>query len=193
MVKEKIFDASLYIFIASLFHFWSILFLIVVFASIVFHVSRDYRNWFLPFVAFFTVAILFIFYALVFDKFAIQAYLNSVVISYDFSYFKNNYQNLALSIYAMISVFFFFSLVTILSQKPLNLQAAFKKTIFSFLIGLVIFVISDQKSNEVLAFSFFPLAIMGTTNIEFYQNNLRQNIIFVTVIIMCLFAFFTQL
>ena len=193
VVKEKIFDASLYIFIASLFHFWSILFLIVVFASIVFHVSRDYRNWLLPIVAFLTVAVLFVFYALVFDHSAIQVFLNSIIISLDFSYFKNNFQNLALSIYAMISVFFFFSLLMMISQKPLNLQAAFKKTLFSFVIGLVIFIISDSKCNEVLAFSFFPLAIMGTTNIEFYQNNLRQNIILIAVLVLCLFAFFTQL
>ena len=43
--KEKIFDAALWIFVASLFHFWCILFIIVVYVSIIFHVSRDYRNW----------------------------------------------------------------------------------------------------------------------------------------------------
>ena len=40
--KEKIFDASLWIFVASLFHFWCILFILLVFISIIFHVSRDY-------------------------------------------------------------------------------------------------------------------------------------------------------
>jgi hypothetical protein len=29
--KEKIFDASLWVFIASLFHFWSILFIVLIF------------------------------------------------------------------------------------------------------------------------------------------------------------------
>jgi len=47
--KEKIFDASMWIFIASLFHFWCILFIILVYISIIFHVSRDFRNWLLPF------------------------------------------------------------------------------------------------------------------------------------------------
>ena len=46
--KEKIFDASMWIFIASLFHFWCILFVLLVYISIIFHVSRDYRNWLLP-------------------------------------------------------------------------------------------------------------------------------------------------
>jgi hypothetical protein len=51
--KEKIFDASFWIIVAALFQFWSILYLVLVFISIIFHVSRDYRNWFLPFIAFF--------------------------------------------------------------------------------------------------------------------------------------------
>ena len=56
--KEKIFDAALWIFVASLFHFWCILFLLLVYISIIFHVSRDYRNWLIPFVAFFVTAII---------------------------------------------------------------------------------------------------------------------------------------
>ena len=35
--KEKIFDASLWIFIAALFQFWSILYILLVFISIIFY------------------------------------------------------------------------------------------------------------------------------------------------------------
>ena len=42
--KEKIFDASIWVFIAALFHFWSILFIVLIFISILFHVARDYRK-----------------------------------------------------------------------------------------------------------------------------------------------------
>ena len=66
--QEKIFDASLLIFFASLFYFWSILFIILVFASIILHVSRDYRNWIIPFIAFFVVIVVFVFFAFLVDK-----------------------------------------------------------------------------------------------------------------------------
>jgi hypothetical protein len=65
--KEKIFDASLWIILASLFHFWSILFLILVFISIILLVSRDYTNWVLPFIALLAVGILFAFFTSIFD------------------------------------------------------------------------------------------------------------------------------
>jgi hypothetical protein len=64
--KEKIFDASLWVFVASLFHFWSILFIILVFISILFHTARDYRTWFLPFIAFFISLVLLFFFDLIF-------------------------------------------------------------------------------------------------------------------------------
>ena len=43
--KEKIFDASFWILLAALFHFWSIFYIILVFIAIILHVSSDYRNY----------------------------------------------------------------------------------------------------------------------------------------------------
>lgn len=191
--KEKIFDASLWIFAASLFHFWAVLFILLVYISIIFHVSRDYRNWLLPFVAFFTMAVLFIFYALLFDKSAISFYLEKMTINLELDYFKNNYQNLALSIYAVFAVFFVFYSVFTLTSKPLNLQASYKKILFAFLIGIVIFSISPNKNNDVLVFTFLPLATMATNNVEYSQSKLNQEIILFLSLIGGVFCFFSQL
>ena len=105
--KEKIFDASFWIFIASIFHFWSILFILIVFVSILFHVSRDYRNWVLPFIAFFSVGIIGLMYALIFDTSLIDSIIDSAYIDFNFNYFTNNYQNFALSLYVVVASFFF--------------------------------------------------------------------------------------
>jgi hypothetical protein len=109
--KEKIFDASIWIFIASLFHFWCILFIILVYISIIFHASRDYRNWLLPFVAFFATAVIFLLSAFIIDKTWISHLLNQTQTNFQLDYFTNNYQNIALSFYAMIAVYFVFSMI----------------------------------------------------------------------------------
>jgi hypothetical protein len=72
--KEKIFDASFWILVAALFQFWSILFLILVFISIIFHASRDYRNWVLPFIALMAVSVLFFLTSLIFNFDAVAFY-----------------------------------------------------------------------------------------------------------------------
>jgi hypothetical protein len=191
--KEKIFDASIWIFIATLFHFWCILFITLVYISIIFHASRDYRNWLLPFVAFITTAIIFIFSALLFDTSWIDYIIKQSQINFQVDFFTTNFQNLALSFYAIIAVYFLFSMVFSLTNRPLILQASYKKMIFGFLIGLVIFLISPEKNNAILLFTFFPLAVMGTNNIEYAPSKMYQEIVLFTVLLGCLLAFFGQL
>ena len=192
--KEKIFDASLWIFMASFFQFWAILFIFIVYLSIIFHVSRDYRNWLVPFVALFSGVIIFVFFALLLDKsFIMYNYLENSNMSFDMDYFENNYQNIALSWFAIFVVFFFFATIISLTKLPLNLQASYKKIVFSFLIGIAIFIISPNKSNDILIFTFFPLAIMATNFIEYSQNKIHQEIILATTFIVGLICFFTQL
>jgi len=191
--KEKIFDASIWIFIASLFHFWCILFIFLVYVSIVFHVSRDYRNWLLPFVAFFATAIIFLLSAFLFDKTWISHIINQTQTNFQLEYFTNNYQNIALSLFVVISIYFLFSMIFSLSNRPLILQASYKKMIFGFLIGVIVFLISPVKSNMMLVFTFLPLSVMTTNNIEYSQSKMYQEIILILLIIAGFFCFFSQL
>lgn len=191
--KEKIFDASLWIFVASLFHFWSILYLVLVFISIIFHVARDYRNWVLPFIAFFAVGIISIGVSLIFHK-DILAYINeNAILNFNIDYFTNNYQNVAFSIYLTVALFFVTSMFASLSSKPLLLNSSFKKVIVSFFIAIVIFAISSNKSNDLLIFTIAPLSIMATSHIEMKQLQLKQEMVLGVLILCSLFAFFSQL
>ncbi len=191
--KEKIFDASIWIFIASLFHFWCILFVLLVYISIVFHVSRDYRNWLLPFVALVATAVVFLFLALLID----QSWLNHIVkqaqMNFELDYFTHNYQNAALSFYVVVSLYFLLSMIFTLTNRPLILQASYKKMVFGFLIGCVVFLFSPEKNNAMLLFTFFPLAVMTTNNIEYSQNKMYQEIVLLLLIVGSFIAFFAQL
>lgn len=191
--KEKIFDASMWIFIASLFHFWCILFILLVYISIIFHVSRDYRNWLLPFVAFVTTAVVFLGAAIYFDKTWIDHVLNQAQMNFELDYFTNNYQNAALSFYVVIALYFLCAMVFSLTNRPLILQASYKKMIFGFLIGSTVFILSPEKNNAMLLFTFFPLAEMTTNNIEYSQNKMYQEIVLLLLIAGSFFAFFAQL
>jgi hypothetical protein len=191
--KEKIFDASLWIFVATLFHFWSILFLVLVFISILFHVSRDYRNWLLPFIAFFTIGIVFLLFAAIWDVNVIEFINSNVSTNFNIDYFTNNYQNAALSIYVSVALFFVVSMFLTLSNRPQLLHTSFKKIIASFFIGVIIFLISSNKSNDLLVFTFAPIAIMATSHIEIVQQQMKREIVLAVFIVCSLFAFFSQL
>ena len=191
--KEKIFDASLWVFVASLFHFWAILFIILVFLSIITNAARDYRNWFLPFIAFFGVLALFLMLSLLMGQSMSAKYFDEITTNFNLQYFVNNYQNIAFSMYAAIALFFFVTLVFSLSSRPLILHSAYIKTIFSFLIGIGVFLISPCKSNDLLIFTFVPLSIMATGHIEISRSKLKQELVLLIFIGCSCFAFFSQL
>lgn len=191
--KEKIFDASLWILLASLFQFWSILFMVLVFISIIFHVAGDYRNWILPFIALFAIATLFLLVALLFNIDVLAFFQNRAAVDFRLNYFTNNYQNGALSIYVAVALFFVVSLLMTLSNRPLLLHSSYKKIVAYFFIGVIIFLVSPNKSNDLLLFTVAPLAIMGSSHIEFSQNKLSNEIVFGVLILCSLFTFFSQL
>jgi hypothetical protein len=191
--KEKIFDASLWIFVAALFHFWSIVYIILVFISIIFHVSRDYRNWVLPFIAFFAAGITALFFSLIFNI-DFFGYVNAnTIVNFNIDYFTNKYQNVSFSIYLTIALFFVISMLVSLTNRPLVVLSAYKKIIGSFFIGIIIFVISSNKSNDVLIYTIAPLAILAASHIEVKQRQLKQEMVLGVLIICSLCAFFYQL
>ena len=191
--KEKIFDASLWIFIAALFQFWSILYILLVFISVIFHVSRDYRNWIIPFIALFATSILFLACSFIFNFNSIAFLQENSQIDLSLDYFANDYQNIAFAIYVTVALFFIISMFSSLSSRPLVLLSSYKKIIASFFIGVLIFVLSAHKSNEVLVFTFTPLAIMTTAHIEISQPKLKEEIVLFVLIACSFVAFFTQL
>lgn len=191
--KEKIFDASFWILIASLFQFWSILFLILVFISIIFHVSRDYRNWVLPFIALMAVAVIFLLISLIFHINAIEFFQKRAVIDFNIDYFKNNYENGALSIYVAVALFFVVSMLMTFSNRPQIVHSSYKKIVACFFIAAFVFIISPDKSNDLLLFSIAPLTMMAASYVEYVQQKLNSEIVFYTLIACSLFTFFTQL
>lgn len=191
--KEKIFDATLWILVASLLHFWCILFLLLVYISIIFNVSRDYKNWLIPIAALLAFGNLFLLYALAFDEKLLSNITHNFTYNFEIDYFKNKYQNIAFSSYVVAVIVFVISAIFSLSSRPLNLQGSYKKIIFAFIIAIAIFILSPQKSNEILLFTFFPLAVMMTNFVEYSQNKINQEMVLYVTTFVALFNYFMQL
>lgn len=191
--KEKIFDASFWIFAAAVFHFWSIIYIVLVFISIIFHVSRDYRNWLIPFIAFFGVAVIYFMAGLIAGEGFFKQVLDEIQVSFDFTYFENIYQNIALAVFSSIAALFAVPYIFSITSKPLNLQASHKKIIYSFLIGVGIYVLSADKNNSFLAFTFAPMAIMGANYLESQENVWVREILLALIVLIAIFLFSSQL
>ena len=191
--KEKIFDASFWIFLAALFHFWSIFYIGLVFIAIILHVSKDYRNWIIPFIALFAVTIIFFLSNSLLDNSLMSILLSKTYISFDFYYFDNIYQRIALAVFTSLSLFAFVTHVFDIPNKSLNIQSSHKTIVFSFILGVGIYVLSANKNNGSLAFCFAPLAIIGANFIEKIENDLVKEIVLYCLLTFGVFFFILQL
>ncbi len=191
--KEKIFDASLWIFVAALFHFWAILFIVLVFISIIFHAASDYRNWILPFIAGAAILALFALYAFVFDEAVFGHFLARMQTDFSIDYFTDQTQNIALSAYTVVALYFSMAMIFTLTNRPLQLQSSYKQIVFSFFIGVLVFLISPVKSNDLLIYTIAPLSFMATATIEYRPPTIKEDIILGVVIATAMFLFFLQL
>ena len=190
--KEKIFDASFWIFLSAIFHFWSILYIVLVFISIVFHTGKDFKNWLLPFVSFLCVWILYIFVSLIlFDNYTIND--NIFDVSFNFFAFDNVYQNMALALFVSISALFFASQTFDYQNKPLNMQSSYKQIYFSFILAVGIYIFSPNKSNDLLIYSFAPLSILGANMFEKFEDSVYKEVSLYLLFAVGLFFFFAQL
>jgi hypothetical protein len=191
--KEKVFDASFWIFLAALFHFWSIFYIILVFIAVILHVSKDYRNWIIPFIALFAVTILFFLANSILDNTLLSTLLDKTYISFDFYYFENIYQRIALAVFTSLSLFAFVLHIFDVPNKALNMQSSHKTILFSFILGVGIYVLSANKNNGSLAFCFGPLAIIGANFIEKIENILVKEIVVYSLLGLGIFFFIMQL
>ena len=123
----------------------------------------------------------------------LEWYFKSAIIDVNFDYFKNNFENLALSMFTVVLLFFGIPMLLAIANRPLNIQASFKKLLFSLFIAVTIFIISTNKTNDILLLTFFPLATLATSFIEYNNNKIHKELVLFGCLIMSLIAFFSQL
>ena len=192
-LKLKIFDAALWIFIATIFEPWCILYLVLLFFSIVWYRANDYKNWLIPLISAGVIAMLFYTFSLFSDISFIGFWKNHFAIDFDFSYFENTYQNIALAVFSSIACLFFFAKILTIRNIPLSEHHNYYKILLSFLIGIAVYVLSDAKTNSLLVYSFFPLAILGANYVEKLPKIWMKETILASILIISLLIFVLQI
>ena len=166
--SKKILDASVWITVASLFYFWSLLFFIPLWIAVVQKPNTDFKQILTPFTGFFAVVIINSAYRLVVDDSLIWFFEWMEAISLDFSIYNNA------KILIPATVIFGFYIWTGIYQVLKLPSLSFKDRPYHLLllyISVVTFLIAlaaPEKTGAELLFVLAPLSII-TTN--YFENN----------------------
>lgn len=165
-IEKKILDASIWITIAALFYFWSILFFIVLFIAVIQLASKNYRLVFIPFVGFFSIFILTTVYQLIVND-TLWWFLEYLPqIGFDFSYYYSLPLFIPSIFLVLLGLFGIFYKTINFSNTPLKEKSKYWILIFSLLVGIVLIILTDHKNGSELIFLFAPISIFTAMFIE---------------------------
>ena len=164
--EKKILDASIWISIAALFYFWSILFFIILFIAIIQLASKNYKFVFIPFVGFTSIFILTTVYHIIANDSFWWFLEYKEQISFDFTPYYS-LKTIISSIYILaLGIFGVIYKSINISNTPLKEKSKYWILLFSLLIGLILIVLTNHKNGSELMFLLVPISIFIANFIE---------------------------
>ena len=189
-IQKKILDASLWIGIATLFYFWSILFLLVLYAALIQLASKNFKLFLIPIIGMFLVFIICTIYFLYLDNnmYWYKDYKNFT--SFDFSSFKllKNFFSLFV-IFSMTVISLVFKFLNF-TKTPLRKKSKYWIIIFTLITGIIIVILTGQKNGVELIFTIVPISILFSNFIEALQRKWVSEMMLWVILVAPIFSYF---
>lgn len=183
VIQQKILDATFWICIASLFYFWAILFIIIVFAGILVYDPKP-KNWLVPSVGVLAVAMLTTsFHIIVNDSFyTLQEWYQPS--SFNFQ----NYQSLELlipiSIILALTVWTSLFYLGVIQKASVNLRPSYNLILLSLIIATLVAIMAPAKDGSELIFFFIPLSVVASRYFDSDRDKIFREVILAILILM---------
>jgi hypothetical protein len=183
-IKLKIFDATIWILVSSLFYEWALLYLLLVFAAIYIYEPKNIRNWLVPFSSVFTFFM--ITYCILVLAKSTDFLWNHYQFRVDFhtDYFTSWSNSSKLAIYVLITLIVIIFAFLRLGKSGLGQLITMRLIGFSFVIGLVVNVLSTSSDVFPIMLTFFPATIFITNYVEaIKKSNIKEIILIVSIVV----------
>ncbi|VAV86337.1 Uncharacterized integral membrane protein [hydrothermal vent metagenome] len=165
-VKKKLFDAAFWIAVAALFHFWAILFFVLIIAALLLYSIAHFKNWIIPFVGVIVVILITAsYFVIVYGSFE-ELFNYMETISANFSSETFTTLTFEVSVIGALGTWALIFYSINLRQKQKAYRPMYILILIAFLIGLVVIFISPNKDGSEFLFIFPVLAIIMANYLE---------------------------
>jgi Family of unknown function (DUF6427) len=189
-IEKKIFDASLWILLASYFYFWSILMIILLVIAISYQSRKELRYFFIPFITFiglFLIASAF-FYVKE-DSFRwFSAWPESI--SFNYTNYGSPIVMIGITLLLTVFVWSFIHQLNFLSEVPKKSKANYKLVMYASVICLFMIAFAEEKSGEELLYLAAPMALVIASYLERKGESYLKEAICWAFVLLPLLAFY---
>lgn len=194
-VKSKIFDASFWIAISSLFYDWALLFLILVYIAIYLYEPKNFRNWLVAPVALFAFGMILWAMTLITGN---EDYINnhySFMVDFNQNFWVDWRGNAKFILYIFTVIFTGIYAMLKIGKVGSGRIVTLRFLGIAFGIGLLSTLIGSRFGIAPILFTFLPVAVFFTNYFEsIKREKIREILLFlsVTVPIIVLIIHFVQ-
>ncbi|MFD1062550.1 DUF6427 family protein [Winogradskyella litorisediminis] len=165
-VNKKFFDAVFWIALASLFHTWSILYLIVVVIALGHYWQNEGKYIAISILAIVTVFVLLVLYNIIFKDQFLPTSNFDFGFSFDFSNYNSPSKIVRFTIVIAIFIWSLVYYIKVSGEKNKKLQPIIGLLILSAFIALVIALFATNKTGNEAIFFIMPFSIIVANYIE---------------------------
>jgi hypothetical protein len=183
-IKLKIFDATLWIILSSLFYQWAIIFLVLIFSAIYIYEPKNIKNWLVPLVGVFT------FFMITYGVLILVDRTEYLVEYFQFSFeikgvmFSEWARNTKLIIYIMVTILAMIFVFLKLGKAGLGQIVSMRLMAFSFVLGLILKLLTATEDVHPIMVTFFPATVFITNYVESIKKlNIKEVVLMISVFI----------
>lgn len=164
--EKKIFDASLWILLASYFYFWSILMIIFLYVAIMHQSHKELRYYFIPMVAYLGMFLITTaFFYLKEDSFQwFKEWPESI--SFNYTTYAPPPIMIGITLLLTVFVWSFSHRLSFLSEVPKKFKTNYILVMHAAVISLFMAAFAEEKTGEELLFMAAPMAIVVAGYLE---------------------------
>lgn len=182
-IKYKLFDAALWVVIASLFYDWALLYMVWIFVAIYIYEPKNIRNWLVPIAAFVGIFLITLSVLVLSDKTGFLLNHYSFTLKFNKEIFLEWSKSSKLVVYLIAIIFIGFWSGIKIGKSGVGRIASIRLIALSFAIGIVLTLLEAAKGSFPIMVTFFPAAVFLTNYIETIRKSRFQEIALILSIV----------
>lgn len=165
-IKYKIFDAAMWVIIASLFYDWALIYLVWIFITIYMYEPKNIRNWFIPIAAFVAIFLITLSILVLTNKTVFFLNHYTFTLRFNKEMFLEWNKSSKLVVYLLAIIFVGFLGGIKIGKSGVGRKASIRLIAFSFVIGVALTLLEAAKGSFPIMVTFFPAAVFLTNYVE---------------------------
>ena len=183
-ISQKIFDATIWILIASLFYDWALLFLIAVYTGMYFYQPKGVKNWLIPIVALLTIGMITGSWLILTNRvdFLQEHYVFSISTEVQQSTFWMS--QLKLNVYFAFIILA--TMIAFINLTRFGHGRIITVRLITLILGIAMFItlIKTTEESYPVILTFFPTAVIFARHAEFSKRPKLREIVLLAMTIL---------